>query len=316
MRRLVLLALVLGSCGGPLTTASPAPTLPTYTRTTVATGVSSPTLALSANATIFVALNKQDATGRDPSGSIGALRTGTGQIESLPGSSGTGTVSAVAVAADQTLYFARASNAQPNANGIYRYANGATSVVAGGGSNLQPAGKATTVALQGIVSLAFLPDRSIVAAEYGDNRVLRITPDGTISTLVGTGACDGTLDPPTQSRALEIALCGPGPLAVDSAGTVYVAARERDWILAVDLNGNARIVAQKLGQVSALAVDKSGALLVADLAGSRLVRVASGNIDVLSTGMHSPRAIAVTDSGDIYASDEVAGEIVRLARQP
>ena len=91
-------------------------------------------------------------------------------------------MSALAVAPDQSLYFARTSNAEPNANGIYHYANGTSSVVAGGGSNLLPIGKATAVALQGIVSLASLPDRSIIAAEYGDNRVLRIAPDGTIST--------------------------------------------------------------------------------------------------------------------------------------
>lgn len=316
MRRLIVLALLLGSCGGPPTAASPTKTPPTYTRTTVASGVWSPALAVSSNATMFVALNRQDASGRDATGSIGALRPGRAQIEPLPGSNAAGAVSALAVAPDQSLYFARTSNADPTANGIYRYADGVISLVAGGGSNLVPTGKATAVALQGVVSLAFLPDRSIVAAEYGDDRILRITPDGTISTIVGTGGCDGSLDPPTQKRALEIALCGPGPLAADSAGTIYVAERERDWILAVDGNGNVRVIAQKVGRVSALAVEKSGALVAADLAGSRLVRLASGSLDVVATGLHSPRAIAVTESGDIYSSDDLVGEIVRLAPQP
>lgn len=112
MRRLLVLGLLLGSCGGSLTAASPTPKLPTYTRTTVVTGVFSSTLALSSNATIFVALNKQDASGRDPSGSIGVLGPGMAQIETLPGSSGTGTVSALAVAPDQSLYFARTSNGE------------------------------------------------------------------------------------------------------------------------------------------------------------------------------------------------------------
>jgi hypothetical protein len=316
MRKLLVAVLVLGSCGGSLTAASPTAKLATYIRTTVVSGVFSPSLALSSNTTVFVALNKQDATGRDPSGSISALRPGMAQIESLQGSSGTGTVSALAVAPDQSLYFARTSNADPSTNRIFRYVDGVTSVVAGGGSSLLPTGRATSVALQGVVSLAFLPDRSIVAAEYGDNRILRIAPDGTISTVAGTGGCDGNLDPPTQKRALEIALCGPGPLAVDSSGTIYVAERERDWVLAVDVSGNVRVIAQKLGQVSALAVDKTGTLLVADLAGHRLVRLAFGNVDTVTTGLRSPRAIAVADSGDIYVSDDLAGEIVRLAPQP
>jgi hypothetical protein len=115
---------------------------------------------VSSNATLFVALNKQDATGRDPSGSIGSLRPGIAQIESLPGSSGTGTGSALAVAPDQSLYFARTSNADPKANGVYRYANGAIAVVAGGGSNLLPTGKVTAVALERVVSLVLPMARS------------------------------------------------------------------------------------------------------------------------------------------------------------
>src|SRR5207249_12324011 len=84
----------------------------------------SPALAVSSNATMFVALNRQDASGRDATGSIGALRPGRAQIEPLPGSNAAGTVSALAVAPDQSLYFARTSNADPTANGIYRYADG------------------------------------------------------------------------------------------------------------------------------------------------------------------------------------------------
>lgn len=316
MRPLLVLALVVTACGSAPAQATPSSAPSGYVSAVVASGVSTPAIALGSSGTVLVAINTQDANGRDATGAIGALAPGATRVDILPGSSASGTVSALAVSGDGVVYFARTSNTDASANGIFRYAGGAVTRIAGGGTRLVPSGRATDVLLQGVVSLAVLADGAILAAEYGDNRVVRVGRDGTIASVVGTGACDGRLEAPAQTRAADIALCGPGPLATDASGTIYVAARERDWILAVDTAGNARVIAAKLGQLSALAVDSAGGLVAADLSAKRLLRASGGSVTVLAANVPNPRAIAIAANGDIYAADDVGAQIVRLSRVP
>ncbi len=97
--------------------------------------------------------------------------------------------------------------------------SGVTTSFAGGGSTLGDGGPATAaqVSPQGA---AVAPDGSVFISE--DTRIRRIDTSGIISTYAGDGnfGTSGDGGPPAAAE-----IDGGGPIAIDSAGVVYVAQR-------------------------------------------------------------------------------------------
>ncbi len=63
---------------------------------------------------------------------------------------------------------------------------------------------------------------NVYAADYGNNRVLKIGQDGSIRTVAGNGLVGFSGDGGLASNA---ALLGPASVAVDSAGNLFFADR-------------------------------------------------------------------------------------------
>lgn len=100
--------------------------------------------------------------------------------------------------------------------------DGAVSTIAGTGAPgfSGDAGPAAAAELSGPSAVAVDAAGNIYIADTGNNRVRLVTPDGTITTIAGTG------DPGyngASGAALEVALSHPAGLAVDGQGDVWVA---------------------------------------------------------------------------------------------
>src|SRR6185369_13133148 len=87
--------------------------------------------------------------------------------------------------------------------------------------------------------LALGADGSLYIAEQGGNRIRRVTPDETISTVAGTGAAEygGDGGPATLAT-----LRRPFSVAVGVDGSLYVADTENNRVRVVELDGIIRTV--------------------------------------------------------------------------
>src|SRR5262249_3484874 len=87
--------------------------------------------------------------------------------------------------------------------------------------------------------LTLLPDGSIVVADYGNNRVRRVTLDGNVSTFAGDGTA-GLKDDPDKTKA---EFNGPQDVAADEIGNVYVSDSNNFRIRRITTTGGVETVA-------------------------------------------------------------------------
>jgi sugar lactone lactonase YvrE len=138
--------------------------------------------------------------------------------------------------------------------------------------------------------VAVAADGTVYVADSYNHRIRAISPDGVVSVLAGgaKGFGDGS--------GLAARFNSPTGLAVDAAGTVYVADAGNDRIRKIT----------SAGIVSTLAGDKQG---FADGKGP-------------GAAFHTPYAVALAPNGDVYVADagnnricrvDAAGTVVTLA---
>lgn len=167
---------------------------------------------------------------------------------------------------------------------------------------------------------------TVFVADTNNSAIRKITPTGTVTTLAGgsgSGSADGT---GTAARFHE-----PRGIAIDSAGTLYVADYENQLVrkvtsegIVTTLAGGADVTGSTDGQGTAarfmslqgIAVDSAGNVYVTE-AGNRDVRKISptGLVTTLTTGRDSfgtPRGIAVDASGNLYVGDYSAHVVLKV----
>src|ERR1039457_418255 len=79
-------------------------------------------------------------------------------------------------------------------------------------------GSAVNAQLNFPYGLALDSAGNLYVADYGNERVRRIAPDGTITTIAGTGQSGSSED---GARPLDTSLFSPRNVAVDAAGNLY-----------------------------------------------------------------------------------------------
>ena len=122
----------------------------------------------------------------------------------------------VAVDADGTIYIS------DNLAVIRKISGGTITTIAGTGDGGYagdggPALKAKLMFPRGI---AIMKDGSLVIADAGNNRIRRITKDGNIATIAGTGSSGYTGD---KGPAEDAQLANPQGIVVDANDNIYVA---------------------------------------------------------------------------------------------
>ena len=120
--------------------------------------------------------------------------------------------------------------------------SGTLSIVAGTGRAGRPTpGPARSSALNYPGGVAVDSSGSTYIADFGNNVVEKVTPSGTLSIFAGTG----TVGAPTSGPATSSALGGPAFVAIDSAGTAYIADFGANVVEKVTPSGTLSILAGK-----------------------------------------------------------------------
>ncbi len=175
-------------------------------------------------------------------------------------------------------------------------------------------------------------NRNMYVADTFNNRVRRIAPNGTITTIAGNGTCGYTGD---NGPAAQATLCLPFGLAVDSANNLYIADSMNSVVREIsngvistvvgtgeyaDSGTNVQASAAKLKFPYGLAFDRSGNLYVSDYDANRVRMVTpqrtityfagSSNATfsgdgglATSAGISSPGALATDANGNVYIAD-------------
>ena len=182
---------------------------------------------------------------------------------------------------------------------------------------------------------------SLYVADTGNDRVRRIGPDGTITTVAGGGGWGTT---PDGAPAVGAALEGVDGVAVDGGGALYLSETTANRVRRVDPTTGALSTvagtgsygysgdggpapAAQLGGPMAMTVDSSGDLFVVDAGNSRVREVSKAGVITTVAGngqtaeqgdggpgpaaaLDVPTGVAVDGSGDLFLT-EAAGQRVR-----
>jgi sugar lactone lactonase YvrE len=182
---------------------------------------------------------------------------------------------------------------------------------------------------------------NLYIADTGNQRVRKVTPDGTITTMAGGGSSFG-LGFGDGGPATLAVLAWPAGLAVDSAGALYIADRDANNVRKVAPDGAISTVAgcfvcltlgdggpatnALLSMPYAVAVDNNGIVYIADTIHFRIRKVTTdGTITTLagsgagsysgdggpasSAGVYIPKGVAADAAGNVYIADSGDGRI-------
>jgi sugar lactone lactonase YvrE len=215
---------------------------------------------------------------------------------------------------------------------------------------IDPAGNVTTLAPHG--EALFVPSGVAVdgaddlfVTDTGHNRVIEIDPSGTVTTVAGNGQL-GDADGTGGSKGTA-EFASPTGLAVDAAGSLYIADFLNSRIRKIDPAGNVTTIAGNGTQGYAdgtggphgtaqfdgpvgIAVDQGGNLYVGDaennrvrmidplgnvttLAGNGIQGFADGTLGPLgSAEFHNPAGVAVDLIGNVYVADSQNNRIRKI----
>lgn len=223
--------------------------------------------------------------------------------------------------------------------------NGNISTVAGNGkANFYYIGdgyKATSISLYLPRSVLVDALGNIYIAEVAYNRILKVTTDGIIHTIAGTGNYGYTGD---GGLATKATLGNPTGMAIDKAGNLYLADFGNNVIRKINTSGIITTIAgnghagyfgdggtasySTLNQPTALTVDANGNLLIVD-AGNNVIRKIdskgvittiagngregfSGDGGAATSATLRPNALTLAVDGSIFIADGGNGVIRKI----
>lgn len=262
-------------------------------------------------------------------GSVSTLAGGAeGFADGIGAAAAFHTPSGLALDAAGNLYVADTGN-----NAIRKVSpQGVVSTLAGGGAAGLRDGVGAAAEFNGPVGVALDRAGNVLVADTYNDRIRRIAPDGTVTTLAG--GAPGLLDGP-QAQAL---FDTPTGIAVDPRGGIVVADSGNGAVRRLAPDGSVSTLAPlqaQSGPVSlrrpvSLAVTADGFLYVGDMARGRIWQVAPGGelrglsgvgIDIAIgdariTRLARPTGLALAPDGGLYVADSVGRRVMRLSPRP
>ena len=169
---------------------------------------------------------------------------------------------------------------------------------------------------------------NVYVADRSQSRVLKVTPDGRVSTVAGTGNAESAGD---GGPATSASVNSPTALAVDAAGNLFIA-EGHGSIRRVAPDGritSVSIVAPGVEQISptALALAPDGSIVfattrevlrvrpdgsLAPVAGSATRGFGGDDGPATSAKLDSPGALAVADDGSVYIADTTNNRVRKV----
>ncbi|MEI6715812.1 MAG: MBG domain-containing protein [Verrucomicrobiota bacterium] len=159
------------------------------------------------------------------------------------------------------------------------------------------------------------PNGDVYVSDYGNNTIRKITAAGVVSTFAGQTGVAGSLNG-TKTGAQ---FYGPGGLAFDTAGNLFVADNKNHTIRKITPAGLVSTFAGQPGEMGnadgaatvarfqypcSLAIDSTGNLYVADSENNAVRKITpSGNVKTLASGFDNPRGVAIDSKGNLYLAD-------------
>jgi uncharacterized protein (TIGR03437 family) len=204
--------------------------------------------------------------------------------------------------------------------------NGIITTVAGNGNDgfSGDGGPATSAQLSFPLGVAVDGSGNLFISD-GDSRVRKVSTNGVITTVAGTGIFGFSGD---GGAATKAQLYAPDGVAVDGSGNLYIADRLNDRIRKVATNGTISTVAGTVGPIfgafsgdggpatsaqlsgpEGVAVDGSGNLFITDYMNWRVRKVSTNGIittvvapgvKIGGSGEYWFRGVAVDGSGNLY----------------
>jgi sugar lactone lactonase YvrE len=214
----------------------------------------------------------------------------------------------VAAAADGTIYVADGVGAHR----IYRITTTGTATILAGSEDGFADGRGEDARFSTPSGLALDGHGNLYVADTGNDAIRRVSPDGTVSTVTGSGA----------------GLNGPVGVAIDARGRLIVADTYNDRIVAIEHDGTVTPLAGAGGPgfedgaqarfhtPCGVAADATGRIYVADT-GNGAVRVIApdGIVSTIATSGAGlpvrPLAVAATTNGSVFVAD-AGGRIVEV----
>ena len=190
-------------------------------------------------------------------------------------------------------------------------------------------GPAATARLNRPYGLTLDSSGNLYIADFGNGRVRRVSPDGVIRTVAGGGSA---LSTPEGGDAVQAQLGRPRNVVLDSNGNLYISDFADHCVYRVTPDGMISRIAgtgtrgaggdggpatsAQLDSPAGLAVDRAGALYIADTANFR-VRKVQGS--VISTAPNAaglpgqPTGLALDNAGDLYIAVSGITQVLKLA---
>ncbi len=204
---------------------------------------------------------------------------------------------------------------------------GAVSTLAGSGTLGSNEGIGTAAQFNEPQGVAVDTDGNVYVADYGGHKIRKITPDGVVSTLAGSGT-QGEADGSGTAAQFR----SPQDVAVDASGNVYVADLVNEKIRKITPDGvvstlagsGTRGAVEGVGTAAqfdgpaGVAVDASGNVYVAETRNTKIRKItpagavstlagsgARGAAEGVGTAAQfdRPQGVAVDTNGNVYVAD-------------
>lgn len=166
---------------------------------------------------------------------------------------------------------------------------------------------------------------NIYVADFYNHRIRKITPEGVVSKVAGSGV-EGSQDGPANSATFS----EPADVAVDPTGNIYVAEHSR--IRKITPSGVVSTVASKSPintsmTPAGLASDKQGNIFVADRSNACIWKITpSGSMTLFAGGpvtgfengpgvsakFNAPTSVAIDKDGNLYVTDLINNAIRKI----